>query len=269
MKKFFKIFKQELISIPLIILGFYLFNYLLTALFPKGIFFDPNSQIENLFWWATRVIFGICLVWLVLAIAFPPVLYSFHEDIYLNFKNLSKETRLKITIWLVITVFVFVALIGSAKASERDNLKVLLDSQLNIRTDANNRNPEVDKMLLNVGIKPPNEWCAAYCSWDLDKIGVKNPHSAWSPNFALAKDIIWKPKRKINTLPLLGDCFTLYYASLGRVGHTGFYYSTDKSGYFIIQAGNTTGEGSRHGDRVGRKKADPEKIYAISRYIKP
>jgi len=95
---------------------------------------------------------------------------------------------------------------------------------------------------------------------------VKNPNSAWSPNYDNPKDVIWTPK-KANKKLLLGDVFTEYYSSLGRVGHVGFYLFPDQEGFFIIQAGNTSGNGSRNGDRVGRKKINPIKIHAITRYI--
>ena len=61
---------------------------------------------------------------------------------------------------------------------------------------------------------------------------------------------------------------TYYYPNLGRVGHVGFLEKTDMDGYFITIEGNTNGAGSREGDGVYKKKRDPNKVNAVSRYIK-
>lgn len=142
-----------------------------------------------------------------------------------------------------------------------------ITSQLNVREIGNNAGPMVSKYLKSVGSSDGNPWCAAFVSYNLTKNNIKNPNSAWSPAFAQPKDIIWTP-RATKSSPLPADVMTLYYPSLGRVGHVGFYVNKDLDGNFITIEGNTNGEGSREGDGVYRKKRHPNKVYAITRYIK-
>ena len=270
MKKFLKIFKEELLIVPLFLIGFYALNYLLSHLFPTGAFFDPNSQLENLYWWGMRVLFGFWFTFLVIRVSFPGVYKHYQDNFYLGFDKLPPDIRNKFTIAIVITVLLCVALIGSAKGeTTREKLVKVLASQINVREIwGDNRGPEVDKYLLSVGVKPPASWCGAFVGYNLTQLGVKNPNSAWSPNYALKQDIIWTPKQpRISPLP--GDVPTFWHSSLGRVGHVGFYIKEDKSGFFITEEGNTNNNGSFNGDGVYFKKRDPAKIYAISRYIKP
>ena len=271
MKKFLKIFKEQIWIVPLIFVGFYQFNAHLLKVDPTGGYFIADSQMENLAWWAVKIMFWACVGFLVFWVGFRPMYNHYHDKFYLNFDTLTDKLKDTITIIILIVVFTCVAILSSkgVENPQRTKIRALMDSQLYIRETTENRGPEVDAFLLHVGVRPPAEWCAAYASYDLDYVGAKSPHSAWSPNFALPKDIIWMAKHKNNMEPLTGDVFTIYYPALGRVAHTGLHYSTDKNGYDINQAGNTSGDGkSRRGDRVGRRKMDRDKIYAYSRYIK-
>lgn len=63
-----------------------------------------------------------------------------------------------------------------------------------------------------------------------------------------------------------GDVFTLYYAKLGRIGHTGFYDRPVNSSVFETVEGNTNMAGSREGDGVYRKKRSYHSTYSISRW---
>ena len=56
---FLKTFKEELVSIPVLIIGFFALNWILGVLFPGSAFFDFASQMETI---AFRVLsFVICL----------------------------------------------------------------------------------------------------------------------------------------------------------------------------------------------------------------
>ena len=271
MRNFLKIFKEQLWVVPLVIIGFYEFNHYLISKDPGGGFFIADSQMENLYWWATKVMFWACVGFLVFWVGFRPMYNHYHDKFYLGFGILEEQLKDIITIGILITVFLCVAILSSkgAENPQRTKIRELMDSQLIVRETSENRGPEVDKYLLHVGVKPPAEWCAAWASYDIDSVGAISPHSAWSPNFAQPKDIIWKHNRKNNIEPLTGDAFTLYYPQLGRVAHTGLHYGVDKNGYDINEAGNTSGDGkSRRGDRVAKHKMDREKIYAYSRYMK-
>lgn len=154
------------------------------------------------------------------------------------------------------------------KLTIRDSLLIKLESQLNVRETQPNRGIMIDAYNRNVGAALGSFWCGSFVGYNLSYFNIPNPNSAWSPNYAKTKDIIWRPKLKTSILPLTGDVITIYYNNLGRVGHTGFFIETNKDGYFITIEGNTNGTGSREGDGVYKKKRDPNKIYAITRYIK-
>lgn len=154
------------------------------------------------------------------------------------------------------------------KLTLRDSLEIKLRSQLNVRETSPNRGPMIDMYLKSVKTQLGVAWCGAFVGYNLSYFKIINPNSAWSPDYAKSKDIIWRPKLKTNIDLLIGDVITIYYKNLKRVGHTGFYIKTDKDGYFITIEGNTNGSGSREGDGVYLKKRDPDKLYAITRYIK-
>jgi len=168
----------------------------------------------------------------------------------------------------------------------RKKLIDTLESQLYVReATGNNDGVEVERYLKFVGLGKGYSWCAAFASWNLNAVGVftpPNPKSAWAGNFALTKDIVWSPaleksgkilKQSQNDKqhshyhpPGLGDCFTLYYSNMGRIGHVGFIvgFSGD---YFITIEGNSGSTGSRDGEGVHKYKRAKMKVYAVSSYI--
>ncbi|MCZ2141516.1 MAG: CHAP domain-containing protein, partial [Bacteroidia bacterium] len=147
-----------------------------------------------------------------------------------------------------------------------------LQTQLNVR-EATGKNDgiEVARYLRSTGLGIGNPWCAAFCAYNLKALQVPNPMSAYSPNFAKKKDIIWTPKLEAQGIakqPQTGDCFTLFYPNLNRVGHVGFVINRS-GGYFITIEGNTNSEGGREGNGVFKRKRDVRKIHAITNYITP
>ncbi|MFN8238630.1 MAG: hypothetical protein U0T77_10720 [Chitinophagales bacterium] len=141
-----------------------------------------------------------------------------------------------------------------------------------MKKTGNNDGKEVEAFLKLVGLSKGNPWCAAYTSGNLYYFSVPNPMSGYSPNFAKQKDIIWSQtllkSNKVKQMPQPGDCFTLYFAHLGRVGHVGFIVG--RSGiYFITIEGNTNDGGSRDGDGVYKRKRDSRKVFAVTNYITP
>lgn len=133
-----------------------------------------------------------------------------------------------------------------------------------VREISNNRSATIDSFNINVSVKVGSPWCASYVSWVLDPF-VNNPHSAYSPNFAKKKDIIYKKNLKNNIKIKSGDVVTFYYSNLGRVGHVGLVIKQEGDILYTIE-GNTNDGGSREGDGVYKKKRDINKIYAITRY---
>lgn len=272
MNNFLKNFKEESIALPASLICFFLINYMLAYKFPTAALFDVASQLETLYYGAPAFIITLVVTWIGIRITFPAIYKYLRRDFYEGFATLPDDSKRKYAVILFI-VFLLCASISSrsvgAENSPETRAKILfnLNGQLGVREITPNNSPEIELYLKTVGVYSPASWCGAYVGYNLFIVGVSNPMSAWSPNYAKTKDIIWTPKKRL-TKPLPADVFTLYYSNLRRVGHTGFYVGTDKSGYFITIEGNTNGSGSREGDGVYKKKRDPRKIHAITRYIK-
>lgn len=283
MKKLWKLFvnshlwrihHEELIIIPSTLIGFYFIGQLLGWLFPDTPLFDFWSQIEIIVYKSTLFFVALGLAWIALRVFFPPIYRFMSNEFYNNFENQPIDVKMKYGVAFLLTFILSVCLI-SAKASTnnneiRDSLVKVLNLQLYVReTQGPNRGPEVD--MYNREVKAPmgSSWCGAFVGWNLTQFHIINPNSAWSPNYALPKDIIWKYKKLNSIKPLPGDVPTYWNAHLGRVGHVGIYTYTDLNGYFITIEGNTNNNGSFNGDGVYKKKRNPNQVYAISRYIKP
>ncbi len=270
MSKFFKTFKEEMIAIFLLLIGFFCLNWVLGTYFPNSAFFDVISEVETMFYGVVRFIVVLALAWFGVRIIFPNVFKFLRDDFYGNFPTLDRN--LKYILGTVI--FLVFVLAGSITAKAQDNVRhellKNLTEQLDVREVTPNSSPDIDKYLSSVGFDYPVPWCAAFVSWNLSNINIKNPNSAWSPSFALNKDVIWYGKSGYKNKQITakcGDVATFYYSRLKRVGHVGFFIKMDKSGYAINIEGNTNKLGSRTGDGVYLKKRDLRKIFAISRYI--
>ncbi|GAF05602.1 C40 family peptidase [Saccharicrinis fermentans] len=271
MKKFFKTFKEEMISLIVLVISFGCLNWVLGNYFPNSAFFDVMSELETIAYSIVRYVVVLATAWFGVRVIFPNVFRFLRDDFYGNFPTLEKNIKY-ILATVIFLVFVLAGSItASAQPDVRQKLLNNLNEQLHVREVTQNSSPDIDKYLHHVGFDYPVAWCAAFVSWNLYNVGISNPNSAWSPSFARDKDVIWYSKsgyKNKKTIALAGDVVTFYYSSLKRVGHVGFYIKTDKSGYFITIEGNTNNNGSRTGDGVYKKKRSPKKVYAISRYIK-
>lgn len=269
---FYKTYKEEIIVIPLLLVGFYIINSLLVMFFPNSAFFDFFSEIENIIFKIVSFAVSLWIAHLALRISFPLVYRSLHEYVYHMFITMSKDKQIEYAVKFILTFILASALIFSAGANNttenRNNLLKNINEQLDVRETKPNRGHMVDIYLKSVKSQLGNPWCAAFVGYNLSLLNIKNPNSAYSPDYARPKDIIWQAKRNNNDIELLpGDVVTYYYKNLGRVGHVGFLEKIDNSGYFITIEGNTNGAGSREGDGVYKKKRNPNKVHAVSRYI--
>ena len=126
------------------------------------------------------------------------------------------------------------------------------------REVGDNDGPFVKEILASVGLSPGSPWCAAFNYYVFEKAGFAGrvPRSAWSPDWV-------KGGRRGNPHP--SDVFGIYFASKGRVAHTGLVESSD--GVFVTTIeGNTNQAGSREGDGVYRKKR-PSKTLIYKSYL--
>ena len=108
---FYKTFKEELVAVPLLILFFYLFNFLLITIFPNGAFFDFFSEIETI---VSKIVVFLVALWtahLSLRIAFPKIYKFLHDEVYQNFENISQEKKVEYTIKFILVFILAAALV--------------------------------------------------------------------------------------------------------------------------------------------------------------
>jgi hypothetical protein len=260
-------YHEEFSAIAVFLFGFLFVNLYFSKKFPEAGFFNIPSQMETLVYSGMKFFLAIALTWIGFRVMFPDAYRFFRVTIYRGFEQLPFDVKLNWVLKLIM-ILAFIASVSIARAQDtRTELVQLVRSQVGIHEITENDSPDIKKYLAHVGINKPAPWCVSWVSYDLSAVGVSNPRSAYSPDYARKKDIIWTPKDP-RIKPMAGDVITIYYSNLGRVGHGCFYLNTDKSGYFITGEGNANQRLSRTGGEICILKRDPNKIYAISRFIK-
>jgi len=145
---------------------------------------------------------------------------------------------------------------------EYPKLTDVYESQIGVREKTgNNDGVDVEKYLKSTGLGKGNPWCAAFVHWCLNQAGIKNNITAWSPTAYDKNKIVYKNGWKKEFKP--GHVFTLYYANLKRIGHTGFVNKKVNSTVVETVEGNTNPEGSREGGGVYKRKRSLNSLYAI------
>jgi hypothetical protein len=130
-----------------------------------------------------------------------------------------------------------------------------------------NDGPKVEMFLKSTGLGKGNPWCAAFVHFCLERGGVKNTITAWSPTSFNKSNIVWHKNKSYKAIQP-ADVFSLYYPGLGRIGHTGFVNRDRGNGKYESMEGNTGGQGVREGDGVYKMIRTYSGTYAISRWIK-
>jgi hypothetical protein len=139
-------------------------------------------------------------------------------------------------------------------------------SQLGVRElTGNNDGPDVEKYLKSVGLGKGYAWCAAYVKWCMNEAKIKTPINGAAAS-CLNKNNLVMFKHKFDQEAKTGDVFVLWYNSLNRIGHTGFYHKKVNATVFESVEGNTNEAGSREGDGVYKKYRSFNATYAISRW---
>lgn len=111
---FYQTFKEEMVAVPVLLLTFYLFNWLMVALFPQGAFFDFYSQIETI---VSKIFLYAVTLWtahLALMISFPKIYKHLHDNIYHKFENIPEEKKLDFTIKFILVFILAAALVFGA-----------------------------------------------------------------------------------------------------------------------------------------------------------
>lgn len=272
MKSKISYLKQELFSIPVFFLIVEGCRAFIAHFSPETPLFDPASEFETFLVKVWQFTWLSMACWLILKLVFPKLhkyaVYMLND----GFEKIPLKQKRYITLAIYITfLFGLILLFNGAKATPRNtnthqtetklrkHLIVYLKSQLYVREKTgNNDGIEVEKYLAYVGLKKGAPWCAAFCSYAYAQLNIPNPKTAWSPAWSLTKD------RTTKYLP--GDCFTLYYPNLKRVGHVGII-TGETHGYYTTIEGNTGNSGSREGSGVFTFKRDKRKVFAITNYI--
>ncbi|MDB0600694.1 CHAP domain-containing protein [Tenacibaculum maritimum] len=277
MRNFIKTYKEELLALPLLIIALLVFKWFLNGSYPETAQFDLASETETIFWAIIKLIVFTSSAWFALRVVFPKSFSYLKNTFYQDFDNISCDEKRGLSLKIFFAFLFALVFLSSGFAQEsqiRTNLQLQLESQLHIKeATGNNDGIAVEKYLASVGLSKGYPWCAAFTTWNLNAVNIPNPQSAWSPNWAKSKDQIWSRKlvktHRVKSNPQLGDCFTIYYPKLQRVGHVGFYTGRASNGYFTTIEGNTNINGSRKGIGVFKRKRHPKKIYAITNYITP
>ena len=112
---FYQTYKEELIVVPLLLIAFYIINYLLISLFPHGAFFDFYSEIETI---VSRIVIFTVSLWtahLALSVSFPKIYKFLHELIHHKFDTLSEEKKIDYAIKFILVFIIAAALVFGGK----------------------------------------------------------------------------------------------------------------------------------------------------------
>lgn len=149
----------------------------------------------------------------------------------------------------------------------KPSLETVIVSQLGKQEHPKGSNwgSDVQRYLQHVGYKVPAPWCAAFVRFCLDSAGIKSTINASSGSAYNKNNIVYK-QTKFYKKALPGDVFVIYYASLRRIGHTGFVYRARSSTVCETIEGNSNDDGSREGYAVVKRKRSFHTLWAVSRW---
>lgn len=167
--------------------------------------------------------------------------------------------------FIVLVLLLYGTLYSSAQSTD---LRSIYISQIGVReATGKNDGKDVEKYLRSTGLGKGYAWCAAFVHWCLDQAKIPNTINAYSPTAHNPKNIVWFKHRFEKDIQA-GDVFTLWYAKLGRIAHTGFVDRRINSSIYESVEGNTNEAGSREGDGVYKKRRSFKATYSITRWKK-
>jgi hypothetical protein len=167
----------------------------------------------------------------------------------------------------VILITLLAIVIGVVSSFRTPTVSEVYVSQIGVQEHPKGSNwgKEISKYLRHVKTYDPQPWCAAFVRFCLDSAGVKSTITAYSPTAHNSKNLVWF-KMKWYKEPAPGDVFTIYFASMGRIAHTGFFDHKVNSSICETVEGNTNNDGSREGYIVCRRKRSLHSLYSITRW---
>lgn len=269
-------YKEELALVGLLSLVLLLVRWVSATLWPTTGQYDMAAQTETVFWTILRVVIYALAAWMGLRVVAPKAYTHLKHNVVDQFDKLGTAERDSFSLRMFGILFFGLVLLAMSGCTPASAATVAVNARLCVcdgaaadvgvrEASGRNDGPEVERYLAHVGLGPGYAWCAAFVSYHLDQCGVNNPRSAWSPAFASVADQVWTP-RKASRSPRPGDVFSIYFPSLGRVGHVGLVAGLDGN-YINTIEGNTSGPGSRDGDGVYARRRQLSKVHAITNYI--
>lgn len=176
-------------------------------------------------------------------------------------------TVLLITAFAVSVTYAQVSTIKNEGYTLSQKVQKVYTSQIGVRElTGHNDGIMVEKYLCSVGLEKGYPWCAAFVKWCYLQAGVKTEINGMALSVNDPEKWVYH-KGKFIQEPRPGDAFTLYFNSLGRIGHTGFYDGRQNASIYKTVEGNTNNAGSREGDGVYRKYRSFKATYSINRWI--
>lgn len=144
-----------------------------------------------------------------------------------------------------------------------------MDRQLGVKeAGCNNCGWKINQYQESTNSKNGESWCSSYIHWNLEKCGIKNTVTAWSPTSFNKKNIVWY-QGKFKKSPKEGDVFSLYSLKKKRIAHTGFVRERINEKLYLTNEGNAAQDGALNpfdGDGVYEKIRSFNSTYAISRW---
>lgn len=161
-----------------------------------------------------------------------------------------------------------------AQSSAQARAAIVAQAEALIGTvEATGRNDgaAIDRILASVGLEGTRApWCAAANRYIYDRAGLRRtgPRSAWSPDWVKAPT--WT-RAKGGLTPLPGDSWGIWFASKGRIAHTGL---VEKWGPVVLTLeGNTSPDAvagsaaDRDGQGFFRKRRLQSQIHSVRNWI--
>lgn len=138
-------------------------------------------------------------------------------------------------------------------------------------THGKNRSPLIDKMNRLTGVALGSPYCASFNALVYTEAKVPKPWplSAWSPDWV--KNPTWT--QGSGATPRPGDAFGIWFASQGRVAHTGLVREWQDNGVVITIEANTSPSAAvgsvsdRDGDGVWSKRRLRSQIHSVRNWI--
>lgn len=153
----------------------------------------------------------------------------------------------------------------------RDQIIREAKSHIGIVEETNNNDGYFIESFILKPLRLPKgtSYCAAFISFVYNNCGVNiHPNSAWSPNWALDKDAIYK-KNKFGKIEKCnsGDVVSFWIQKKGRVGHVGIFERYQGNYVYTIE-GNTSDMGDKGKDGIWGKIRHKSSIYTVTTYIR-